>query len=208
MSTLSSIFDPLGLLAPITIKGKLLLQQLWLENCKWDDLLEDEFIASFNNFFDDLNKLTRIQIPRYIRTSNSRILELHGFGDASSQAYSAVISDDSIHVTLVCAKTKIAPTRSKCTIPELELCAALLITELLKSVAEIYNCPLENQFAYSDSTIVLSYLAKDPTFWKVFVANRVAKIIQYMSLSQWGQLAAILIRLIWPPGLSQIWRED
>ena len=38
----ASLFDPLGLLAPFTVKAKLYLQQAWLEVLDWDDDLPDK----------------------------------------------------------------------------------------------------------------------------------------------------------------------
>ena len=54
-------------------------------------------------------------------------MELHGFCDASEQAYAAVIYlrmmglDGKIQVSLVTSKTKVAPIK-RLTIPHLELC--------------------------------------------------------------------------------------
>ena len=35
----SSIFDPLGFLGPVTIRAKLLMQQLWKQKLSWDEIL-------------------------------------------------------------------------------------------------------------------------------------------------------------------------
>ncbi|XP_065904067.1 uncharacterized protein [Dysidea avara] len=37
---ISSIFDPLGLVTPVTITAKLLLQELWQDNVSWDTELD------------------------------------------------------------------------------------------------------------------------------------------------------------------------
>ena len=83
--------------------------------------------------------------------------------------------------SLLTAKCKISPLRLV-TIPRLELCAALLGTRLLNSVnaalakteVNVGDC-----YAWSDSTIVLCYLSKQPRLLTTFVANRVAEIQEF-----------------------------
>ena len=38
----SKLFDPLGLLSPVTIKAKFFMQSLWQRNLDWDEPLSDE----------------------------------------------------------------------------------------------------------------------------------------------------------------------
>ena len=38
----SKVFDPLGLLSPVTIKAKIFMQKLWQCNVQWDEPLTDE----------------------------------------------------------------------------------------------------------------------------------------------------------------------
>lgn len=63
------------------------------------------------------------------------------------------------------------------TIPQLELQAAVLLTELINRVRKIAVVLDDSVHLFADSTIVLSWLACLPTDWKVFVRNRVAKIV-------------------------------
>ena len=88
-------------------------------------------------------------------------MELHGFYDASEQAYAAVIylcmmdMDGGIQVSLVTSKTKVAPIK-RLTIPHLELCGAYLLAQLLHYVKQVFNLPLVQIYAWTDSTIILS----------------------------------------------------
>ena len=43
LSLVSSVFDPLGLLTPITIKSKLLLREAWMLKIGWDEALPPSF---------------------------------------------------------------------------------------------------------------------------------------------------------------------
>ena len=104
---------------------------------------------------------------------------LHGFCDASESAYASVVylqmvdTDNVVHVSLVIAKTKVAPLKWL-TIPRLELCGANLLADLLNHVRRVFGIPREDVFAWTDSTIVLSLLSGSPRCFKVFVGNRVS----------------------------------
>ena len=45
VSQVYAIFDPLGLMAPVTIIVKLLLQSLPIGNLPWDEPLQDEMLS-------------------------------------------------------------------------------------------------------------------------------------------------------------------
>ena len=40
LSSVSSLFDPLRFVAPVTLEPKLLLQNLCKRGCKWDELID------------------------------------------------------------------------------------------------------------------------------------------------------------------------
>ena len=42
----SSVFDPLGLVTPVTITAKRLLQELWQDSVPWDTVLNDTYSLS------------------------------------------------------------------------------------------------------------------------------------------------------------------
>ena len=44
----SSIFDPLGLITPVTIQAKIFLQDLWGKHLQWDEPLDDELKNKWN----------------------------------------------------------------------------------------------------------------------------------------------------------------
>ena len=103
--------------------------------------------------------LTRKHIPRCHLPKQNRIvsLQLHGFCDASEDAYGGVLylrlvdDMDKIFVSLVTSKTKVSPIK-RLTIPRLELCGALLLAELLHHVKELFHIAACDTFAWSDST--------------------------------------------------------
>ena len=76
-------------------------------------------------------------------------MQLHEFCDASESAYAgglylrAVDQDGFIHVSLIMAKTKVAPI--KClTMPRLEMCGAVIVAKLLSRTARILDISNNN----------------------------------------------------------------
>ena len=41
LKIMASLYDPLGFVTPFTVKGKMLLQEMWLINADWDDCLPE-----------------------------------------------------------------------------------------------------------------------------------------------------------------------
>ena len=44
LSTIRSLFDPLGLAAPVTLVARSLVQDLWRAHVRWDEPLSEEFL--------------------------------------------------------------------------------------------------------------------------------------------------------------------
>lgn len=180
LSEASRLYDPLGWLAPFTINVKIMFQKVWLESVSWDELLPPHIIKEWSTFRDSLPELQNIKIPRWINTSQASKMQLHGFSDASEQAYSAVIycrtedCDGVVNVKLVTSKTKVAPLKKQ-SIPRLELCGAQLLAELLQATKVAMNIDEVDVFAWTDATIVLCWL-NSPNKWKTYVSNRIANI--------------------------------
>lgn len=191
LSDVAKLFDPFGWLAPVIITSKVMIQKLWLCNHGWDDELPSEIVNEWIQYRKELTNLNSIQISRWIYTSSKcQSVELHGFADASSIAYAAVVyartidNNGEVNVTIIASKTKVAPLK-QLTIPKLELCAAELLAQLLRDISHILNIDMSHIYAYSDSMVVLSWLQSQPSRWQVFVGNRVSKIIQAIDNDRW-----------------------
>ncbi|GBP03521.1 hypothetical protein EVAR_101852_1 [Eumeta japonica] len=55
LSLILSIFDPLGLLCPVTVKGKILMQRIWRSEIGWDDVLLDRDYIKWLEYLDKVN---------------------------------------------------------------------------------------------------------------------------------------------------------
>lgn len=193
LSTVNSLFDPLGLLAPVTIKGRLLLRELSSGNLEWDSSLPQDMYDGWRRWHDSLRSLTNLHIPRpYVTFSISQatFIELCVFSDASVKAIAAVAylkvthEDRHSEVGFVMGKAKLAPVPEP-TIPRLELCAAVLAVEMSELLTVELNVKIDKTTFYTDSKVVLGYINNQNRRFHVYVNNRVQRIKQSSLPDQW-----------------------
>ncbi|XP_050065913.1 uncharacterized protein LOC126554977 [Aphis gossypii] len=190
LSDLNKIFDPLGFLSPVLIRGKIYLQQIWAANMDWDRELQPNMRDKWLNFYHNLNELKTCAIPRKVKPSPTQRVEIHGFCDASEVAYGACIYVRSMdkngvwHSKLLCAKTRVAPLKGA-TIPRLELNGALLLADLAQTVAESWEMDAKDFRLWTDSMIVLTWLNSQTSRLKSYVMNRVNQILELTEVVQW-----------------------
>ena len=70
-------------------------------------------------------------------------------------------------------------------IPRLELCGALILAQLLSRCKDILELPMDSVYAWTDSTIMLTWIQGSPRRFKVFVGNRVSQILE---LTRWNHV--------------------
>ncbi|XP_069361895.1 uncharacterized protein [Maniola hyperantus] len=190
LSTIAQVFDPLGLVSPCIVEAKIIMQQLWINKCGWDDSVPTHIRQAWFEFANSLPQLNTIHIPRCV-TSNSPIdMQLHIFTDASEKAYGACIyircldNDGTVTTHLLASKSKVAPIKT-ISIPRLELSSALLGTRLGIKVLNSLTLQFSKCILWSDSTIVLGWLGSSPTHLKPFVRHRVSEIQESFADHEW-----------------------
>ncbi|XP_025262213.1 uncharacterized protein LOC112637209 [Camponotus floridanus] len=183
------LFDPLGWLAPVIIRAKILIQSAWLKRLDWDSPLPAEDAQSWQRLLSELHLLEHLRIRRWLGViQQDPTVEIHGFADASERGYAAVVylrvsSTEETSIHLLAAKSKVAPIKPV-TLPRLELCAASLLTNLvhhLRSSLEV-SAPV---YLWSDSKVVLHWIKGHASRWKTYVANRVSLIQKRLPEAQW-----------------------
>ncbi|XP_033220888.1 uncharacterized protein LOC117175287 [Belonocnema kinseyi] len=133
LSQISKLFDPLGLLGPVMVIAKIIIQQLLKLQLTWDTLIPEESQEFWNRYQNQLQLLNNIEFSRCVLIPNAIEIQLHGFCDASEKAYGACFyfrSNDpqgNHQSSLICSKSRVAPLKTT-TIPRLELCAANLLS--------------------------------------------------------------------------------
>ncbi|XP_046145575.1 uncharacterized protein LOC123988861, partial [Osmia bicornis bicornis] len=91
LSAIARLFDPLGLVAPVVITAKMLMQKLWSIKCGWDEEVPPPLLREWMQFYSTLSALDNMALPRWTHHSSDTLqYSLHGFSDASSHAYAAV----------------------------------------------------------------------------------------------------------------------
>ena len=193
LRSVSSLFDPLGLVAPATLNAKHFIQMLWREKLSWDDPLPNEKLAQWRPIADDLVTAAEFRIPRRVcqTVSNCQSYQLHCFCDASKIAYGTAVyircegNEDENHtdVQLVFGKTRLAPLTVP-SIPRLELLAALIGIRALQYVRQHLHMDglLDSCHLWSDSKCVLHWIRSTKPL-SVFVSNRIREIRQCSDVS-------------------------
>lgn len=195
LSVVARTFDVLGLIAPVLITAKILIQELWSLQVGWDDTPPLHIEQKWKQFCDELSSLNTLKIPRHSSISPGMHTSLIGFADASEKAYGAAVyvrtlsPEGVVQTVLLCAKSKVAPLKLK-SIPRLELCAALLLSRLMRHVVEVFQKRhiFDRLIAFSDSTVVLHWIHSNPARWKVFVGNRISQIQENLDSKHWNHV--------------------
>ncbi|XP_011884072.1 PREDICTED: uncharacterized protein LOC105571212 [Vollenhovia emeryi] len=193
LSAVAQIFDPLGLVGPVTVRAKMLLQKLWQLKLTWDETVPQEIYTAWTQYQTQLRNLEDIVIPRQARRGDADTIQLHGFSDASERAFGACIyvratDEQGNHtVRLLAAKSRVAPLHTV-TLPRLELNGAVLLARLSEKIRNALNIDKTRFYWWSDSEIVLHWIAGNPSRWNTFVANRVGEI-QELTTNRWQHVS-------------------
>ncbi|KAJ8375844.1 hypothetical protein SKAU_G00064240 [Synaphobranchus kaupii] len=231
LSTVASVYDPLGFVAPFILVGKQILQALCTDKIDWDEDLPNHILPLWESWLKDLPYLAALKIPRaYLPSSFGEVIryELHNFSDASFSGYGAcsylraVSETGQISCSLVMGKARIAPTKLT-TIPRLELSSAVTSVrncDVVKRELEIENL---QEYYWTDSRVVLGYVNNDAKRFHTFVANRVQRIRSSTNPDQWrhvssesnpadhasrGLSAVQLKESNWLNGPDFLWQQD
>ena len=200
LSLTSSLYDPLGLVDPIILPAKKLLQDLCKQKLGWDDPIHDDDKERWEKWKNQLSELPKITVSRCFRPigfGELKLVELHSFADASQVAYGAVCYlrlvdvNGRMHCAFLVGRSRLAHVRPM-TVPRLELCAAVLAVQLKQSIKEELDIPVTKATFWSDSTCVLQYIKNQSRRFHTFVANRLSIIHELSTPYQWRHVPSEL----------------
>ena len=182
---INSVFDPLGLVAPFVLEGKLLMRETWEteKELAWDDNLAADISASWLLFFKELFQLRKVKIRRCARSSFTAVGSptLVLFSDASEVAFGACAyvvwhgKAGKGSARLLTAKRRLAPTK-RVSLVRLEFCGALMVVRLRRFLCKHSRWAFAKIMYIVDSEIVRAMLQKDSYGFKTFIGVRVGEI--------------------------------
>ena len=194
-SLVAKMFDPFQVLAPYSIRAKVMLQQIWLRGIGWDDPLLEDLSLSWTDWLKHLPKLEKIRLNRCLTQSGKQVnaANIHTFVDASEVAYVTTsylrqqyISGE-VFVSFIAAKSRVAPLKV-ISVPRLELKGAVIGLRLSRFLGQSLQIPVNKHICWSDSQNVIYWIRNESRSFKPFVANRIGEIHESTFPEQWRHI--------------------
>ena len=186
----AGVYDPLGLVTPITAKLKLDLHELSDLKLDWDDQVPACYLDLWTHNLRVIGTLADVIFPRAVvpKDAASEEFELLVLVDASAQISIATVyarslkKDGTYYCQLMAAKSKLTKGVS---IPRGELKSAVLGTVLGHIVKRNSLEHFKNITYVTDSTICLFWINQDYRPLQVAVRNSVIEIRRFSLPEQW-----------------------
>lgn len=197
LSLISTIYDPIGYLQPVTIQLKILFQTMCKYKVDWDEVIT-EVIPTWKNICESFNSFQDISISRgyfvYNQDDPVERFILHGFSDSSLSAYAACVYLKSItrsgqvYINLVTAKSRLVPLRKSLTIPRLELLGNFILSKLVSNVYKALSkeIVISEIYCWTDSKISLAWIQNVNEEFETFIENRVIEIRKNVKPNLWN----------------------
>ena len=193
LSVIMRIFDPLGLLTPVTVRLKMMVRKVWSCDPKvgWDDALPNAMQGEWARLVDELNQAEKISFPRSITPNGAKgtpILVI--FSDGSIDAYGAVayarweIHGGGFCARIIAARSRMAPLKT-IDIVRIELCGAVLSARLRATIGKQMNMEFARVVHVVDSEIVKAMIHKESYGFNTFASNRIGEIHAATAVEEW-----------------------
>ncbi|XP_066913533.1 uncharacterized protein [Clytia hemisphaerica] len=169
LSALNSFYDPLGLISPFILKGRLIFQSVCQLPIGWDDPVPKEYLVQWEKWIESLSDLKSLKIDRCFKPKEFREvveISLHHFSDACDYGYGGchylrfINSDNSVHCCLIMGKSRVVPAKSNYTTPRLELIAATLSSQIAKFISKELDFEIAYELFWCDNTCTFEILVK------------------------------------------------
>ena len=161
LGKIANVYNPLGLVSPLTLEGKMLYRDACQKKMAWDAELPQELLKRWQKW--EMKLPVKTEVPRALVPAREPIQAIapHAFGDASAQGvaaavYAVVEQTSGVNQGLVAAKARLA--KQGLTIPRLELVAGHMAVNLLTNVHDaLTGYPVKSLNAWLDSTVALHW---------------------------------------------------
>ncbi|XP_043198573.1 uncharacterized protein LOC122368576 isoform X1 [Amphibalanus amphitrite] len=194
LSQVNGIYDPLGLAAPFTVKTKIMMKRMWMDEMKelnWDDPIPAARREEWVELLSEFHGMREVEFHRSIKPPLAvGKPTLIVFCDGSNEAYGACayarweLSDGNFEARLIVAKTRVSPVK-KLTIVRIELSGAVLAARLATFLKRELQLEFGATFFLTDSEIVRAMIQKESYGFATFAAVRVGEIQHTTDPTQW-----------------------
>ena len=206
LSWISSVYDPLGIVAPYILKGRQFFQLINETGISWNDKVPDEILIPFNKWKDLIVHLRQIRIPRWtnplgLEDCKSDLIifcdsSATGWGHCSYVKRYLQGGSDRSSVSLLIGKAHVVPlsmmrnpTENAIphgdSIPRLELNAARGAAEMRDLILRESGESFDNVYLFSDSITVIGWLHNFEKRFKTYENFRIKAIRSLSKLSEW-----------------------
>jgi len=193
LSVIMTVFDPLGLLTPVTVRLKMMMRKVWACDPKlgWDDSLPHVLECEWIRLVQELNEAKSIKFRRSITPDDADgkpILVV--FSDGSIDAYGAVayarwkVRHGGFAARIIAAKSRMAPLKTL-DIVRIELCGAVLSSRLRATIETEMNLEFSKVIHIVDSEIVKAMIHKESYGFNTFASNRIGEIHSATVANEW-----------------------
>lgn len=166
-------YDPLGIVSPVVLSAKKILQDLCKGNVGWDDILPELVVQ--NGPAGCKNHLESFELARCLKPPNFgdvTIAQLHNFSEASKDGYGTVTylllhnAHSQTHCAFIMGKSRVAPTKY-ITIPLMELIAATMASRMDVLWKKELHLELQDSVFWTDSASVLKYIKNETSRFRI-----------------------------------------
>ena len=163
LGKIPKVYDPPGLVLPLTLEGKMLYRDACQERKAWDAELPQELVKRWQKWEMKLPVKTEVHRALVPAKEPIQAITPHAFGDASAQGvtaavYAVVIQTSGVNQGLVAAKACLA--KQGLTISHLELVAGHMAVNLLTNFHDaLSGYPVKSLNAWLDSTVELHWIS-------------------------------------------------
>ena len=186
----AAIFDPCGLLCPLTSRIKHDLHQITLLKTGWDEILPTEYLSTWVQNIRLIQEAKKLEFPRSVVPENAMNdkFSLIVSCDASTLIAACSVharfemTDGSFSCNLLAAKSKLL---SQLTVPRAELRACLLGASLAYTIKMLIPHKITKIYYVVDSQICLFWLNSDKRILQTAVKNCVIEIMRLTDIGDW-----------------------
>lgn len=192
LSSVSSTFDPIGLISPVLVPAKKFISSLWDKGFDWDEILPDELQQQYNQIAKEIEAASTFVTSRYLDFDKALPVEMHVFCDAcpTTAAGCCVFFAQNQKVRFIGSKVKLSSSKHARTVSQWEL-IAMVMGARLGRIREIFNkdFPFISSYYWTDSTICLYWLYSTKQL-PVFIRNQTTEILRLTDLSSWSHVSS------------------